>query len=323
MLRVLSKSDYKVRTIDPEEITDRDWRLPADAVWIDLVSPSRAEELVMEAALGVNLPTREEMAEIEVSSRLYQDKGATFMIATLLANADGDQPKAVPVTFVIVSDHLVTIRYDEPRAFVAFASSVERQPDLAENGADAFVGLLDAIVDRISEVLEGASAEVESISGAIFSKHRVGALEDILERLGRVNMLAGKARESLVSLSRLLSYAALAPEMAAHKDCQDHLASLQHDVQSLTDHVGYQTSTVGFLLDAALGFIGIEQNSISKIFSVVSVLFLPATLIAGIYGMNFENIPELKQPLGYFFAIGAILLVMIIPLVWMRRRRWI
>ena len=96
------------------------------------------------------------------------------MIATLLANAGGDRPKAVPVTFVIVSDHLVTIRYDEPRAFVAFANSVERQPDLAENGADAFVGLLDAIVDRISEVLEGASSEVESISGAIFSKHRVG-----------------------------------------------------------------------------------------------------------------------------------------------------
>ncbi len=323
MLRVLRQAEPGLKPVDPEDITDRDWRMPPDAVWIDLVSPTRAEELAMEASLGVNLPTREEMAEIEVSSRLYQEAGATFMIATLLTNSEGDQPRAVPVTFVLVQNRLVTIRYDEPRAFAAYAAQVERQPNAEDAGVHVFLELIDAIVDRISDVLETTSAQVEEISDSIFADKRTGKLEAILTRLGRVNGVMSKGRESLVSLARLLSFAALAGEVQSAHDCQEHLSSLQHDVQSLTDHVAYQNSNVTFLLDAALGFIGIEQNSISKIFSVVSVLFLPATLIAGIYGMNFEHMPELHVVWAYPVAIGAMAVVMLTPLIWMRRRGWL
>jgi magnesium transporter len=323
MLRVLRQAETGLKSVDPEDITDRDWKLPADTVWIDLVTPTRAEELAVEANLGVNLPTREEMAEIEVSSRLYQDKGATFMIATLLTNSEGDQPRAVPVTFVLAQNRLITIRYDEPRAFSAFIAQVERTPDHEDTGVHVFLELIDAIVDRISDVLEGLSSQVEEISALIFGANRTGQLESILTRLGRVNMVMGKGRESLVSLARLLSFAALADEVQEKHECQEHLQSLQHDVQSLMDHVAYQNGNVTFLLDAALGFIGIEQNSISKIFSVASVLFLPATLIAGIYGMNFEHIPELHWLWGYPAAIGAMLVVMVAPLIWMRRRGWL
>jgi magnesium transporter len=323
MLRVLRQSETGLRQVDPEDISDRDWQMPPDTVWIDLTHPNRPEELAMEAALGVNLPTREEMAEIEVSSRLYQDHGATFMIATLLTNAEGEQPRAVPVTFVLVKDKLVTIRYDEPRAFSAFAAQIERQPTPEHSGVHVFLGLIDAIVDRISDVLEHASEEVEEISRTIFDAQRKGRLEQILNRLGRVNMVMAKGRESLVSLARLTSFAALADEIEANKECQEHLTSLKSDVQSLTDHVAYQSGNITFLLDAALGFIGIEQNSLSKIFSVASVVFLPATLLAGIYGMNFEHMPELHEAWAYPLVLVAMVVVMVGPLIWMRRRGWL
>jgi magnesium transporter len=323
MLRVLRQSEIGLRAVDTEDLSDRDWRMPADAVWIDLANPTRPEELAMESALGVNLPTREEMAEIEVSSRLYQERDATFMIATLLTNADTDRARAVPVTFVLVSDKLVTIRYDEPRAFAAFMAQLERQPNPEHSGVHVFLGLLDAIIDRISDVLEHASEEVEEISRTIFDPQRKGNLERILNRLGRVNMLMAKGRESLVSLARLTSFAALADQIEHSQECQDHLGTLKSDIQSLTDHVTYQGGNITFLLDAALGFIGIEQNSLSKVFSVASVVFLPATLLAGIYGMNFEHMPELRQPVAYPLALVAMLTVMVAPVVWMRRRGWL
>ena len=322
MLKVLRQSDNGLRAVEPEDITDRDWVMPPDTVWIDLSHPTRAEELAMEAALGVNLPTREEMAEIEVSSRLYQDKGATFMIATLLTNSEED-PRAVPVTFVLVRDQLVTIRYDEPRAFSAFISQMERQPNPEHSGAHVFMGLLEAIIDRISDVLEHASEEVEEISRTIFDPQRKGRLESILNRLGRVNMIMAKGRESLVTLARLASFAALADQIEASKDCQEHLGSIKSDIQSLTDHVAYQSGNITFLLDAALGFIGIEQNSLSKIFSVASVVFLPATLLAGIYGMNFDHMPELHQAIAYPLVLATMVVVMIGPLIWMKRRGWL
>ena len=322
MLRVLRQSEGGLRTVESEDITDRDWVMPPDAVWIDLASPTRAEELAMEAALGVNLPTREEMAEIEVSSRLYQDHGATFMIATLLTNSE-TEPRAVPVTFVLAANRLVTIRYDEPRAFSAFVAQVERQPNPEHSGVHVFLGLMDAIIDRISDVLEHASEEVEQISRTIFDPQRKGKLEVILNRLGRANMIMAKGRESLVTLARLSSFAGLADEIEHSHDCQEHLSSLKSDVQSLTDHVAYQSGNITFLLDAALGFIGIEQNSISKIFSIASVVFLPATLLAGIYGMNFEHMPELRVAIAYPMALVAMLVVMVAPVIWMRRRGWL
>jgi magnesium transporter len=323
MLRVLRQSEVGVRPVAAQTIVDGEWTMPADAVWIDLASPSRQEELAMEAALGVNLPTRDEMAEIEVSSRLYQEHGATFMIATLLTNTEEDEPRAVPVTFVLVGGRLVTIRYDEPRAFAAFMAQVERQPNPESSGVHVFLGLLDAIIDRISDVLEHASEEVEQIARAIFHPRRKGNLESILHRLGRANMVMAKGRESLVTLARVTSFAALADEIETDRECKDHLTSLRSDVTSLTDHVAYQSGNITFLLDAALGFIGIEQNSLSKIFSVASVVFLPATLLAGVYGMNFEHMPELREPWAYPAVLVAMVVVMVVPVLWMRRRGWL
>ena len=300
-----------------------DWRAPDDAVWIELIDPSRAEEMAVEQSLGLLLPSREEMAEIEASSRLYQEDGGTFMTATLLVNAEGELPTAAPVTFVLYGAKLVTIRYVEPRAFAAFAAQAERQPSLCPNGLQAFLGLLDAIVDRTADILERTAGEVEVQSRAIFSRPRGAAFEQILNRLGRAQIVNSKARDSLVSLARLLSFATLADQFEGEKELRDHLKSLQRDVQSITDHSSYMAGNITFLLDAALGLINIEQNAIFKVFSVFSIVFLPPTLIAGVYGMNFEHMPELKWLNGYPIAICLMIVAAIAPLLWFKRKGWL
>ncbi|WP_419319834.1 magnesium transporter CorA family protein [Caulobacter sp. ErkDOM-E] len=319
MLRILRRGAPGFETGD----AGRDWRLPDDAVWIELVDPSRAEEVAVEQAIGVLLPTREEMAEIEASSRLYQEDGGTFMTATVLVNADGDLPTAAPVTFVLVGQRLITIRYVEPRAFSVFAAQAERQPSLCPNGPQTFLGLLDAVVDRTADILERTASEVEAQSRAIFSRPRGGAFEQILNRLGRAQNINAKARDSLVSLARLLSFASLADQFEGDRELRDHLKSLQRDVQSITDHSSYVSSNITFLLDAALGLINIEQNAIFKIFSVFSAVFLPPTLIAGVYGMNFEHMPELRWMEGYPMALGMMFAAGIGPLLWFKRKGWL
>jgi magnesium transporter len=185
------------------------------------------------------------------------------------------------------------------------------------------LGLLDAVVERLAHVLDDTAARVETASTAIFNRPRAGDFRPTLTGLAQAQSLNALIRDSLVSLGRLLSYAALAPEIAESPGDAAHLVSLQHDVQSLIEHAGQQAAHVTFLLDAALGLINIEQNGIIKFFSVVAVVFMPPTLIASIYGMNFRVMPELAWAAGYPMAIGLMLVAAILPVLWFRYRGWL
>jgi magnesium transporter len=319
MLKILRTSAPGLREAGDLEAL----KLGDDVVWVDLIHPTRAEELAVEHALGVELPTREEMAEIEPSSRLYQENGATVLIATIVTNSDTERPASSPVTFVLVGKRLVTIRYAEPRSFSAYAAQIERQPEALHSGVQVFVGLLDAVVDRLADILERTSAEVESTSQDVFSGRRSSSFEAIIDRLGRAQVVDSKVRDSLVSLARMISFGSLNDEIEADHDCLDHMKSLHRDVLSLTDHCTYQSGNITFLLDAALGLINIEQNSILKRFSIFSIMFIPPTLIAGIYGMNFEHMPELKWMAGYPWALILMAVGMLGPLIFFRWKRWL
>jgi magnesium transporter len=319
MLKVLRANGTALETakIGPK------WRLPDEAIWIELINPTRDEELCVEAALHLQLPTREEMAEIEQSSRLYQENGATFMTAAILTHATTDYPVLAPVTFVLAEHRLVTIRYAEPSAFKAFIGQLERTPGTPMSGGELFLGLLDAVVDRIADILEGVAADVETTSQDIFRRPRQGGFEPVIFQLGRAQMVDAKARASLASLARLISFASLANQLESVPDLREHQRSLQRDVQSLTDHAGYVSANITFLLDAALGLINIEQNTLGKVFSVVSVLFLPAMLIASIYGMNFHYMPELGWMHGYPMALALMAASMLAGFGWLKWKRWL
>jgi len=316
MLKLLRRGAVGLEAMPAE----KGWRPPEDALWLDLLTPTREEELAVEAALGLALPTREEMAEIEPSSRLYQANGATYMTATLLARRDDNGRFSAPVTFVLAKGMLITIRYETVRAFELFA---ERAQGLgAGSGISCLFGLLDAVVERLADLLEQTAENVEGVSASIFRRPKGAEFEALLTDLARAQSLTSMTRNSLVSLARLFSFAALAPEISTDGKCRAHLKTLQRDGQSLTEHAGFQSSHIAFLLDAALGLINIEQNGIIKFFSVAAVILMPPTLVASIYGMNFHHMPELAWSFGYPMALGLMAISAIWPFLWFRRRGW-
>lgn len=306
--------------------------LPADSTWIDLDRPSKDEEAQVEQMLGLDLPTADEMLDIEPSSRLYKENDALFMTANVVWRADSEAPETAPVTFVIKRNTLVTIRYSDPRAFDAFAAYAARHADACQSGQHALIGLVEAIVDRAAEVLERSGREVDMVSREIFrmkdtsAKPNGGsapALRSLLARIALNQNLVTKVRDSLVSLGRLISFFMAAQDEKPDRDLREHARSLARDVQSLSDHASYISSNTSFLLEASLGLINLEQNEIIKIFSVAAVMFLPPTLVASIYGMNFDFMPELKWPLGYPFAIVLMIASAAIPYYYFRRRGWL
>jgi magnesium transporter len=221
---------------------------------------------------------------------------------------------------VLAQGRVITLRYDELRAFALYG---ERAPAQApQSGVAVLFGLLDAVVERLADLLESSAAEVEAVSEAIFRRPKGAEFEALLTDLARAQSLTSKARASLVSLARVFSFAALAQEVIDDRECAAHLRTLQRDGQSLTEAAGAQSGHIQFLLDAALGLINIEQNGIIKFFSVAAVVLMPPTLVASIYGMNFRHMPELELPFGYPMALSLMFLSAALPFIWFKRRGW-
>lgn len=301
--------------------------IPEGTHWIDLLNPTGEEEKLVERALGQNVPTREEMAEIEPSSRLYERQGAVFMTASVLHGVTGQNPDTDPVSFVLTDGLLVTVRYVDPTPFIRFYEHLCAEPDIAADAPSILVRLLDTIVDRLADELESTARQMEDVSGQIFIKGKKPRaterrLEAILMRTGEVQRLLAEIRESAVSTSRMLGYFVTTETMAG-SDHRAHVESLIGDVKALLDHSNFLVENLAFLLDASLGLISLEQNFVMKVFSVVAVVFMPPTLIAGIYGMNFEHMPELDWLYGYPFALALILASAILPYWFAKRRGWL
>jgi magnesium transporter len=299
---------------------------PEAAVWIDLISPTLQEDQVVERKFGIAVPTREEMQEIEVSSRLYMEQGARYMTAVLMCHSE-TAPKITPVTFILAGRRLVTVRYDEPRPFAIVERKLGRLCPPKVSGDTVLIDLLDAVIDRSADILERIGGEIDQISHSIFEPD-AGAEppshNDVLKALGRKGDLNSKVRESLVSIGRLLLFLANEAEgMKWPKDMRMQLQSMQRDVISLTDHASYLTNKVTFLLDAMLGVVNLQQNAIIKIFSVAAVILMPPTLVASIYGMNFRHMPELASPYGYPLALVVMLLAGIVPYLYFKWRKWL
>ncbi|MER8782564.1 magnesium/cobalt transporter CorA [Mesorhizobium sp. M0854] len=299
-------------------------------VWVDLFNPTKEEETTIETWLGIAVPTREEMEEIEISSRLYVEDGAYFMTAILPAQTEVNDPLMSPVTFVLAGSRLITVRYHEPKAFKTFPLRAEKVATGCTSGDTILIGLLEAIVDRLADILERAGRDVEAISRDIFEARstkvskRNRDFQELLKGIGRKEDLASSIRDSLISLQRLAGFLAHASTQSRmSKDIRARIKTLSRDVLSLADHATFLSQKISFLLDATLGMISIEQNAIIKIFSVAAVIFLPPTLVASIYGMNFDIIPELKWHFGYPFAIGMMVLSAILPFWYFRRRGWL
>jgi magnesium transporter len=325
MLNAFAAQPQGLKRVEPGPQPD----LAADLLWLDLLEPTLEEERRVEAALGVDVPTREEMKEIETSNRLYEDNGALYMTATVAAQLDTDRPVSTAVTFILAGKRLVTNRYIDTKPFQQFIAYAERHPAACQNALSILGGIIEAFTARIADILERAGNDLDGISGSIFARNGSSTptsrdLHSMIERIGFNGELNSKARESLVSLGRLLTFVQQSGNVEMSRGERDRFRSISRDVTSLSDHASFLGSKVSFLLEATLGLISVEQNNIIKIFSVAAVMFLPPTLIASVYGMNFHLLPDLPGRYGNFlFSVLLMVGSMGLTYAVFKRKGWL
>src|SRR6201995_2217683 len=317
------ESSLKKAALEPAAL------LPETAVWVDLYNPTPAEDKAVEKLAGIALPSRDEMQEIEISSRLYIENGARYMTATLMCQSDTETPKTTPVTFILSGHRLVTVRYEEPKPFTLVEYKLGRSCSPGVNGEMVLMELLDAVIDRCADILERIGADVDTVSHDIFEpeSERHGQAKrysQILIAIGRKGDLTSKVRESLVSIGRLVAFlSAVIEGVKWTKDMREQLKTMQRDVSSLTDHASYLSNKITFVLDAMLGVVNLEQNNIIKLFSVMAVVLMPPTLIASIYGMNFKAMPELDWAFGYPLAVVLMMIAAALPYLYFKWKKWL
>jgi magnesium transporter len=304
----------------------------AAATWLDLDRPSEAERARAAQATGLRIPDRGEVEEIETSSRLVKD-GAILRLSTPMISRAPDGTLAVaPIGFVLAPDRLVTLRFAASTVFDGFAERWRVPSDAAPSGLQPFLGLLEAIVDRLADVLEQQGGETDALSAAVFargvdasgsSRARDRFLQATLSDIGQRGARISQLRDGLLGIGRIARFV---PEATADwlDDAARHrLASIERDVASLSDYDTQLTGKLQFLLDATLGFISIEQNNTIKVLTVVSIVGIPPTFVASLYGMNFHNMPELSWAYGYQYGLGMIALSIVVPLVVFWRKGWL
>jgi len=251
------------------------------------------------------------------------------MTASLVWKVASDAPSLTDVGLILVGNRLVTIRYAQPTSFALFVAALHRIPADMRSGSALLAKLLETIIDRTAEVLEQAVARIDILSTHVFGERakRVrrpsNFLEEKLRDVAGYHRLISKVRDSLMSLSRLLTFLHTVPAVQQDHEARDLCRNVSRDIQSLSEHASFISGNITFLLDASLGLINIEQNSIIKIFSIASVVFLPPTLVASIYGMNFQFMPELHAPFGYPLSLGFMVISAVVPFFFFRWKGWL
>lgn len=304
--------------------------LPAKPVWIDLFEPTPDEEQAVEDYLSIDVPTKEDMKALELSNRLYREGDNLFMTATLVAGVDTDLVRTMPVSFILTNDTMVTVRYHQPKSFEIFIQRAQHAVHGSPSAELLLTELLETIVDRLSDPLEHIAVDIDVLSHRIFRKDKKHAkprrdFDKLLSTIGQKADLNSKVKESLVSLERLAVFLTLNTDAAVtdKKAVLTHLRILEQDIRALNEHAVFLSGKMNFLLEATLGMINIEQNAIIKFFSVAAVIFLPPTLIASIYGMNFTHMPEVDWVYGYPVTLLVMALSAIGPYLYFKFKRWL
>lgn len=327
MINAYVSLNDKVEKIDLETVS----AIPEGTVWIDLYRPTIQEEKLISNELKISIPTREEMDKIEVMSPFYKEGNAHYMTVTALDKASTEHPDSAAITFILTTNCLITIRHNKPSAILNFASRAVRLPYLCTSTEVVLSGIMDALVNKIADVLEEVGNELDKILKAIFEKSSKKEIisstrhNNIIRKIGYMGNMISKNRESLVSLNRLLIYSGQIEEaeFIRKRENKMRFKHLAREVYSLSEYANFLSQRNGFLLDATLGMISVEQNMIIKIFTVAAAVFMPPTLIASIYGMNFKSMPELECTLGYPLALVAIVASALVPYYLFKLKKWI
>jgi len=301
MLHAYVRSGTGLTLLQPAEPLDA-------ALWIDLYRPL-AEQVEAVNALGYDVPTLADMEEIEISNRLYMENGTYYMTGVLPGQLPDGSPVAMPVTFILDGKRLVTVRHHAPRPFVTYPARADRSSSGCTSAERIFLGLVEEIVGRLADISEGVGRVLDATAAQVLGKTASGNsadLETALVTIGQQAELMGRVRMGLLSMDRILVYHRAGTGQDREKEDAGTRAvrsAVQRDIQALEVHADFLTSRIGMTIDATMGMIGLQQNERVRLLSVVTALFLPPTLIASIYGMNFQHIPGLQRVLGFPMAL--------------------
>jgi magnesium transporter len=301
----------------------------SSAIWVDLIDPSDAERDAFEKAFGLRVPSKEELSEIEATSRLRIVKEALYLTAPLIFALEGQPWTLAPMGFVLCKQVLMTVRYTKSLAFDAVIKELETAPQFEPTLA--FVRILEELVDRMADLLETSGHDLDDASHAIFHEDRQNRiklsretthLRRLMIRTGRTSERMARIHYALVCLDRMAKFTVERCHDWIAQDAAKRLQAVSSDVTSLVQFTEGLVSRVQLLQDAATGIINIDQNNVMKVLTIASVVGIPPVLVVGIYGMNFKNMPELDWTYGYPYALALILITMALPLIWFKLKDW-
>lgn len=299
-----------------------------DAVWIDLIAPDEAARATITEKHGVVLPTPAQMAEIESSSRYYARDDTLYMSARVLRSSEEPPARLEDLAFILTPDRLFTVHLTSLKAISLYEGAALAGHRKCQHPTSIFVGLVEAVIDRLADILENAAFVLEEVSENVFTRVddapiRGQDFNAFLRRIHDVDDIAAKARMNLTSLERVLAFFSSAAPSESLKPVKARLRTAQRDLSSLGEQAAYLDGKTQFLMDATLGLIGVDQNNVMKVLSVVSVMLMPPTLLAGIYGMNFARMPELDEPYAYFIVLALMFAFAAGSYAWFRRKGWL
>ena len=314
---------------------------PARAIWIDLTDPSAEEAGAVEAATGIRVPSRAALSEVESSSRLRRLKGGGLSLSAPMITFERMNLALKPIGFVLTREHLVTIRFHELRAYETVKIRIVEHDGDCATSLEVFLLVVEELVDNLADVLEEMSGDLGRLSTRIFDfdtgarpgareddvrapKRRDLALRRLLHAIGRQGKSLAKVRASLLGLERIVSFVKEScPQVLGAEHTDPRFDILARDIDSLDEFETRQSETLQFLLDATLGLINIEQNNAFRVLTVVSVVGVPPTLIASMYGMNFKHMPELDWAYGYPYGLALIAISALIPVILFKVKGWL
>jgi magnesium transporter len=321
MINVFVLHNGRLSQINVENREDLENTLP---IWVDLTDPNEDEREWVKSIYGVTLPGEDEVKDIEASARYYEADSGDLHLRTDFLIDDDDQPAStVTVAFILARDILFSVHATDLPVFRLVRMRARSRPGSIADYKDVLMDLYATDAEYSADALEGIYQNLEDVSRAVLQKDfsdQDAALA--LNAIAQEEDLNGRIRRNMMDTRRAVSF--LMRGRLLNSEQFEEARQILRDIESLDGHTSFLFDKINFLMDATVGFININQNKIIKIFSVASVAFLPPTLIASIYGMNFKGwFPELEWSFGYPFALGLMLASAITPFWYFRRRGWL
>ncbi|WP_310441575.1 magnesium/cobalt transporter CorA [Sulfurimonas sp.] len=317
MVNAFIKKDIKLEVIENFSILEEK-NDTANIIWIDMISPSIEEVKTVESIFNIKFPTKQESEEIELSSRYWEEDNRIEINSYFLINHDNAALNET-VSFVLQDDLLISIRYKNLESFNTFIRKLLNSPREFKNGYSIFCEIIDIRIDADADIIENLSKEITKIRKHVFTDY-ANDDEEILEKISSFEDLNMKIRENLTDKQRILSTLL---KSSKYNDDKNKIPIMLKDIKSLIEYTNFNFERLDYLQNIFIGILSIEQNKVIKMFTIVNVVFLPPTLIASIYGMNFDILPELHWEYGYLFSIGLMILSSITPIWIFKKKGWI